>query len=253
MMKTFFVDIDGVIYKNKKLNLEVIKSIQNNNYRLIFCTGRGYLRSLDVIKDYLDNDSIIIIENGSKIVDYKGKKLIFKNILSQEKEIIKEINPEKIDYILFNPNNSKKYISYSKINLKHVKVNYDSYQLFCDELLKNNITQITIKFKNQIYKNNFKILCQKKGINYKLSEDYLIINAKDISKKSAILFCMNKYNMKNDDIVIIGNDYNDLEMFDVACDYKIAVVDENTPNLLIEKSTISTNFDNLSKVIKNIS
>lgn len=251
-MKTFFVDIDGVVYRNGKINKEVINSIKTKNNKLIFCTGRGYLRSLDIIKEYLDNDSIIIIENGSKIVDSYGEKIYFQSISNKEKEVIKQINCNKIEYIIFNPSDSKNYISYSKVKLNHVQTNYTSYNLFCEEMFNKDMTQITIKFKKNKFQKEFILLCQMQNINLKLSENYVIINANNISKKSAIFFCLEKMNIKNEDIVIIGNDYNDLEMFDIECKNKIVVVDEHTPDLLIKKATISTSFDNLVSIVKKI-
>lgn len=251
-MKTFFVDIDGVIYRNGRINKKVITSIKKRNNKLIFCTGRGYVRSLDVIKEYLDDDSILIIENGSKIVDSSGNKIYFQNISPKEKEIIKQIDCNKIEYILFNPNDSKSYISFSEIELDHVQTNHTSYTSFCKEMYNREITQITIKFKKNEFQKEFMLLCQMQNINLKLSENYVIINANDISKKSAILHCLEIFNIENEDIVIVGNDYNDLEMFDIQCKNKIAVVDEYTPDLLIKKATETTNFDNLANIIEKI-
>lgn len=251
-MKNFFVDIDGVIYKNGKINKKLISLIEQEKSKLIFCTGRGYMRSLDVVKEYLKNNSILIIENGSKIVDSLGNKIFFKNISDKEKEVIKNIDYNQIEYILFNPNDLKYYISYSEKKLTHVQTYCSSYEMFCKEMYNKDITQITIKFKSNEYKENFLLLCENKNINLKLSEDYVVINAYNVSKKSAIIQYLEKEHIDNSDVIIIGNDYNDLEMFDISCLSKIAVVDEYTPKLLIKKANVITDFDNLAKTVKKI-
>ena len=177
-MKTFFIDIDGVIYKDGKINDELLNIIKKQGDKIIFCTGRGYLRSLDIIKEYLDDDSVIIIENGSKIVDYLGNIIYFKKITNTEKSIIKKINNKKIDYIIFNPIDSQKYISYSQKKLKYVQEHYTSYDFFIKKMLKKDITQLTIKFKNVNFQREFVKLCQDEKINIKLSENFVNINAK---------------------------------------------------------------------------
>lgn len=251
-MKTFFVDIDGVIYKNGEINKKLISLIEQENNKLIFCTGRGYMRSLDIVKEYLNNNSILIIENGSKIVDLYGNKIFFKNISDKEKEVIKNIDYNQLEYILFNPNDSKYYISYSKKKLNHVQTNCSSYDMFCKEMYNKDITQITIKFNSNEYKGKFLLLCKNKNINIKLSEDYVVINAHNVSKQSAIIQCLEKMHIDNSDVIIIGNDCNDLEMFDVSCMSKIAVVDEYTPKLLIKKATVATDFNHLVETVKKI-
>lgn len=251
-MKVFFIDIDGVIYKEGKINRKVINIIKQKQSKIVYCTGRGYLRALDIIKDSLDNDSILIVENGSKIVDTSGKNLYFKNISQQDKNIIKNIDYNQIEYAIFNPNDKKTYISYSKKKLEHVELNCNSYQTFCVEMNKSDITQITIKFNNKIYQKEFIMLCENSGINYKISEDYVIINRNLISKKSAILYYLNRFNVNCSDIVIIGNDYNDLDMFDLECKNKIVVVDKYTPKSLIKKANIVTNFEELESIIEKI-
>lgn len=251
-MKTFFVDIDGVIYKNGKINKKIIDIINNSNNRIVFCTGRGYIRCLDIVGRHLKRNSILIIENGSKIVDYKGNIIYSKNLLMHTKKVIKRIDYNQIEYIIYNPNATKYYVSFSDIVLKHTVKNYKSYFDFYNEFLHQQLTQIAIKFKNNVYKDCFIDYLYSKQINVKKSEDYVIINEKNISKKSAISEYIKKFKLKNNDIIIIGNDCNDIEMFEIDCIHKIAVNDEYTPNSLLKLATDVTDFNNLSKTVIKI-
>lgn len=251
-MKTFFVDIDGVIYRNGKVNKDVIDLIDNSDNHLVFCTGRGYTRCLDIVDDFLKKDSILIIENGSKIVDYNGKIIYSKNISSKTKEALKDIDYNQIESIIYNSNDSNNYISFSEVPLKHIVKNYNNFLDFYDEMLYQQFTQITIKFKNDIYKNHFVDYLNSKNINVKKSEDYVIINEKNVNKKSGINEYIEKYKIKVSDAIVIGNDYNDIEMFKMNCGYKIAVKDEYTPVSLLELATDTTDFNNLSKTVSMI-
>lgn len=251
-MKTFFVDIDGVIYKNGKVNKDVIDLIDNSDNRLVFCTGRGYTRCLDIVGDFLKKDSILIVENGSKIVDYTGNIIYSKNISSKTKEVLKDIDYNQIESIIYNSNDSNNYISFSKTPLKHIVKNYNKFLDFYDEMLHQHFTQITVKFENDIYKNYFVDYLNLKNINVKKSEDYTIINEKNVSKKSGINEYIKKYKIEVSDTIVIGNDYNDIEMFKMNCGHKIAVKDEYTPESLLELATDITDFNNLSKTVSII-
>lgn len=251
-MKTFFVDIDGVIYKNGKVNKDVIDLIDNSDNRLVFCTGRGYTRCLDIVGEFLKKDSILIVENGSKIVDYTGNIIYSKNISSKTKEVLKDIDYNQIESIIYNSNDSNNYISFSKTPLKHIVKNYNKFLDFYDEMLHQHFTQITVKFENDIYKNYFVDYLNSKNINVKKSEDYTIINEKNVSKKSGINEYIKKYKIEVSDTIVIGNDYNDIEMFKMNCGYKIAVKDEYTPESLLELATDITDFNNLSKTVSII-
>lgn len=251
-MKTFFVDIDGVIYKNGKVNKDVIDLIDNSDNRLVFCTGRGYTRCLDIVGEFLKKDSILIVENGSKIVDYTGNIIYSKNISSKTKEVLKDIDYNQIESIIYNSNDSNNYIAFSKTPLKHIVKNYNKFLDFYDEMLHQHFTQITVKFENDIYKNYFVDYLNSKNINVKKSEDYTIINEKNVSKKSGINEYIKKYKIEVSDTIVIGNDYNDIEMFKMNSGYKIAVKDEYTPESLLELATDITDFNNLSKTVSII-
>ena len=248
-MKTVFIDIDGVVYKDGIINKKLIYKIKKSKNEIVFCTGRGYLRSLEIIKPFLETTSTIIVENGSKIVDIFGSKVYSKNISKQDKKIIKYIKPEDIEYIIFNPNGSDYYISYSSIHLKYVEKNYTDFKQFYNAVMENDMTQITIKFKNDKESNYFFDKTKENKINIRKSENNIIINAKGINKKTAIQKYIKKERLHLKDVIVIGNDYNDVEMFNIKCTTKIAVRDEYTPKIIIEKATVVTNFNELHNII----
>ena len=165
---------------------------------------------------------------------------------------MKDIDYNQIESIIYNSNDSNNYISFSKTPLKHIVKNYNKFLDFYDEMLHQHFTQITVKFENDIYKNYFVDYLNSKNINVKKSEDYTIINEKNVSKKSGINEYIKKYKIEVSDTIVIGNDYNDIEMFKMNCGHKIAVKDEYTPESLLELATDITDFNNLSKTVSII-
>lgn len=250
-MKTFFLDIDGVIYKDGIINESVLKEIKNKHAKYIFCTGRGYLRCLDIVKKYIDKDNEIILENGGQIIK-NNTKIYYNEIPQNIKEILEKLPETVVEYIIFAVKEKDTYYSYGKDGLLHIKKNYKRYSAFLKLLYRSNLCQITIKFKNIDSQNKFFKTCQEKNIEYKLSEDYIIINNKGVNKKNAIAFLIKKNNLKLSDCIIVGNDYNDITMFDINCYKKIGVIDNNTPNEIKEKATDLISFENLSQLIKMI-
>lgn len=248
----FFVDIDGIVYKNGKINKELIKAFNISKNKLVFCTGRGYVRAMEIIEKYVCDKDLIIIENGSKIVDNKGNKIYYKNISNLEKDAITKLNYEEIEYIIFNSNDSKYYTAFSKEKLKYVKNNYDSFKLFCKDLYESEMTQITIKFTNSNIKEKIFQKLILLGINVQKSEEYIIINAGGINKGKTINYYLNQFNINREQVVIIGNDYNDISMFDLDVKNKVLVNDEYTPEELIKKADYVTNYDDISKIIAKL-
>ncbi len=99
---------------------------------------------------------------------------------------MKNININELEYVIFNPNNFNYYVSFSKIPLKHVKINHKLYLDFYNELLHQNLTQIVIKFINDKYRDDFINYLHSNGINIKKSEDYIIINENNVNKGTGI-------------------------------------------------------------------
>ena len=97
-----------------------------------------------------------------------------------------------------------------------------------------------VKTFEKIISNNFEISSSER-------EYYNFCNI-GINKKSGIKKLIGLYNLKDDDIILIGNDYNDIEMFKYNCFLKIAVGDD-CPKELTELSDISISLDKLPNLL----
>lgn len=250
-MKTFFLDIDGVIYKNGIINEDVLQTIKNKNNKYVFCTGRGYSRCLDIVKKYIDIDDEIILENGGQII--KNSKTIYYDKISKNiKKVLKYIQPQNIEHIIFASKENNEYYSYGNKHLLHVKKQYVDFKEFLNLVYSSNLCQITMKFKDENSQKIFLAICEKYNIEYKLSENYVIINNKGTSKKTAIEYLIKKNKLAMSDCIIVGNDYNDIDMYNINCYKKIGVIDDNTPEEIKIKATDLVSFEELPKLINTI-
>ena len=251
-MNYFFLDIDGVIYKNDTLNKKMLNYLKNNNVSYIFCTGRGYLRCMDIVNNYIDDKSLIIIENGSKIVTGNNKLIYYKCLNEKDKKSLLWINQNQIDYILFNTLDSDFYFEFGNNLLPFVNKRNYNYEEFYKKVLTNDICQITIKFINKTYEKEFYQKCKNNNINIIKSEDYIILNAFGVNKKTAIEYIINLQNINMNNVSVFGNDYNDIEMFKMKIANKVLIKEKNTPEILLKLANIITSYEELNTVVSEI-
>lgn len=253
-MKTYFFDIDGVIYDNHQMNNSVLRVLKEKQMNYYFCSGRGYRRTMDVVGNYITDNSLLIIENGSKIVDKNGNLIDCKKITMKEKQLVLKIlnfiKKKDIDSIVFNPTTSLDYIVYKSKNIKYSSKIIQLFSVFQTEILKSNMTQITFLFKTDKIKEQFFELCLKHNINAYKSENYIIVNHEKVNKKTGINKIIENQKLKLSDICVVGNDYNDIPMFEIDCSKKIAISSKCLPKKLKELATNLSTFDDLYKNIE---
>lgn len=256
-MKTIICDMSGIASikgKNNELLLTTLQSLRNLQYT--FCTGKGFLGACNTIK----NNKLslpIICENGALIIDESGN-IVFSDIMDYVK--IKEL----INYLHENTNyefiaccnlKTNKYKFLYNKNMIKEELNptiFFNEQSFYDkesflETIKD-IDVIRIIYRgNEIQPDILNVISNNFEISSSEREYYNFCNI-GINKKSGIKKLIGLYNLKDDDIILIGNDYNDIEMFKYNCFLKIAVGDD-CPKELTELSDISISLDKLPNLL----
>ena len=66
---------------------------------------------------------------------------------------------------------------------------------------------------------------------------YLEVHSPKVSKANALSFLINKYNIKNEEVMAFGDNNNDIEMLEMA---GISVAGENAENVVKEKAKYIT-------------
>lgn len=196
-------DLDGTLLNHNleitPLTLHFLKEFIKDNY-LLLNTGRSFVYSKSYLKDLdvLNNDHIFLsCNNGTEI--YKYDELIKSSYLNTTK-IINLLKKQKIDVLnLFGQISSNLQI----IEIKEIKDN--NINLFYDNAF-NQINLITNT--NQLNKtySNYHFIYKGEFDNKHL---YYIQNNK---KDEAIKEVSKLLNIKDENIFVFGDDYNDLKM-----------------------------------------
>ena len=239
MIKLIASDLDGTIIDGSnsisKDNLKAIDSLRKENIPLVICTGKTYALSKDVCKNL--HARFGIFGNGSQIVDLStGNEILSKYLsLSEIKacySIIQKydlhvhaytetsIITPKLSYmdlrnsILFRDKGNMKIVDsvldYAKAEkepiLKLIVSSTSSLLKVKEELEKATNLNIIHITKTGIYKDNV--------INKEY--EYLDISPLNATKGNALQVLSNYLDVQKDDILSIGDNINDIDMFKVS-------------------------------------
>ncbi|AEM69055.1 Cof-type HAD-IIB family hydrolase [Mycoplasma putrefaciens] len=233
MPKYLFSDFDGTLRNHKNKNsldidpkdLEFIKDFQKDN-KLVIATGRPYKQ----IKKYLiENYNLFadyfIVNTGAAVYD-NNDNVLYKMIIPTEIKnkiigFLKTIQ-DQIEALAFTTEYQEAFLFHKTITpeVKKFFLNIDVYQQDLNFLLDKDLLCFKIQTDQQTWdriedfliKNNFKVNITKNSIKNKLFNE---IHAFDVSKGAAIKGLQNQLNILDENIIVVGDDYNDLSMFEM--------------------------------------
>ncbi|PTD33073.1 putative COF family HAD hydrolase [Mycoplasma mycoides subsp. mycoides KH3J] len=248
-MKYLFSDFDNTLRNSKVRNslkidqkdLEFVKEFQKNN-KLIVSTGRPYkqlkghlLDEYNLLPDYF------IVNTGALVCNNQGevfyKKTIDKNIKIHLLDFLKTI-VDQIDVIVFVTSDNESFLFHKNwssdveqffFGLENL--NKTLYYLYDKDLLCLKIEcsqQTWDQIENFINKNKLEVNITFNSINNKLFNE---IHAFNVSKGQAIKGLQKRLNISSDDIIVAGDDYNDLSMFEMFYDNSYMCKHEHNKNI----------------------
>ena len=269
MIKAIFIDIDGTLRdSDKNLSLRTInavKKVTDKGILVILCSGRPR-RYTEQISRECNASKYIITSSGGNIYDYQENKIIYVNEMDKEAliKLYQIANPEDVRYIM-NVGEGR-VVNKVKHADQEIKLNED----IKDFVYKNPVVQCTIadsnfdKIKNLIPKiekvENIEIKNRHKSLlDDKFKDDKTIfcdIANINSNKGNAVKKLLEILNIKKEDTIAIGDDNNDLSMFEQV-GYKVAV--DNAIDIVKEKAdeiTLSNDEDGvaiyLEKLLDNL-
>lgn len=204
-MKLFITDFDGTLYtddSNIKINRRKILELHKLGFIIIISTGRCFesikkqVKKYDLYYDYLHcADGSIIYDNNDKLIKFSEIEhdIIVKIISLKEKYNVEDL---QISY----PR------EYKNIYNKHDKI-AGINMVVKSELIEKELIDEFFKLKENYPNYNF--LFYDHG-----DYAYFCIKKKDVSKAYAIKYMQELFNIKKEDIYVIGDSYNDLEMIE---------------------------------------
>lgn len=240
MIKMCVFDVDGTLYDYfnhciLKSTIEALKQLQNNGILVVVATGRCHY-ALGSDLDALNFDYILGV-NGGVIVD-KEKSVLYRKDFSRE-------DVEKINAFAnrYDAGLIWKFIDHMYVYQNKEKVDWYEAQsksdmnckLFIDCPTKDHHLidypqSCSIHADIKWIEKEFKASSTIEYLQY--SSDGFDFVSKGFNKGQGVLKLMELLGLKNDEIMVFGDNYNDLSMFDVAT-YRIAMgnsVDEIKKN-----------------------
>lgn len=246
IMKLIAIDLDGTLLNSESVpslnNLEAIKNTLSRNHIVVICTGRA---SYDVA--YLLGKEVqipIIGVNGSTIHDHNGE-LLYKVCLDKFtcKKIINYFQENDMYFEIFT--NEAIYSTYDgegKLKAEMDIIKSANPNLDKNDLWKSAIQQIKqfgikpTRNMNEILEREidvYKIMTftyneeflEKTRRYFSLEEKVSLTSAsqrtvelipKVANKGAAVKFLSRHYNISLDDVIVIGDSYNDISMFSVG-------------------------------------
>ena len=266
MYKLVAIDLDGtLVTDDKKLTkktIETIKEASEKGVKIMISSGRSFYR-LEKFVDELGlrkEDQCTICFNGGMIVDNISKEILYSKNLEEEevKELIQLGRSLKLPIMIYGKDTHyvekvPEVVQENKKNLKgmHLKVvNFD--ELNFNEK-QNHIYKVCFIDKPETIVEKRKEISKEMMQKYEITSsvpEYLEIVKKGIKKSEAIKFVMEKYAIKQDEVMAIGDGENDVEMLSFA---GLGIAMENAREYVKEFAndvTTSNNHDGVANAIE---
>lgn len=249
--KLCVTDLDGTLLDSQSrispANRQTLAELGKLGILRIVATGRSLWSLRRVIKDD-DPFDYVIFSTGAGIMDWHTKEIIFhKNLLQSEiQSVYHELEALSLDYMIHGKVPDSHFLHYrTKRALPDFWQRLSFYNGFAQELQPAALSQLQEA-------TQFLAIAEagSEAIYYQLREKlepltvirctspldfatlWIEIYAEGVNKGAALKYILNRYQLSPADAMVIGNDYNDLDMLDlVPHSY---VPGNSTPELLSE-------------------
>ena len=286
MYKMINIDLDGTLLNSmgeiSQGNFKELRRCISNGVEVVLTSGR-VVSSIKNFAKEIGGNNYLIAGNGSTIYDLKNDKILYQNVIDKEK-VLRIIEICEENSIFYNVYTEKFIISkalnynilfYSKENLKKTDMEKTNINIVEDiyNYVKNSedikISKLSICDKDQVvFSSILKKLREIENIGVldvaHMSRKYIEngteivpveyyyseIANENVNKWEAIKYLANILNIKDEEIIAIGDNINDKEMLQNA---GLGVAMENAAPYIKEFAkyvTDNNNDDGVAKVIE---
>lgn len=227
--KLIATDLDGTLnndnYEVSYENVQAIKKAINVGIRVVLCSGRSP-SSLHKYEEKLGlntKGNYGIGFNGSTVYDSYTKKTLFGEVIPQKLsikilELIKDLSPKTLQAVYIDTNRMVAEHGLEEILAEYnpdgtVKIDYYA-KLTKEHITGDVINMYCINYRPKLeplYQSLKKIDLGNCSMAF-TSEHLLEFLPKDINKAQGIVKLCNHLNINMEDVVTVGDNYNDLEM-----------------------------------------
>lgn len=289
MYKLIAIDLDGTLLNSNGIlsneTKKILQEINEKDIKIVLASGR-MIDSIKTISKEIGELEYLIAGNGSIVYDIKKEQILYKNLLRKEKvlEVIKICEENSIYYNIYTEREllapSLKYnvLYYNNENANReekdrTKINIiDNMYEYIKETEREDFLKITICDEDKMIFNS--IIRKIKNIKdvdvldvehmsrknivqgtevIEMSYSYTEVSAQNVDKWEAIKYILEKDNIKQEEVIAIGDNINDKKMIENA-GLGIAMkgsTEEITK--IANKITEETNdSDGVAKILKRI-
>ena len=226
--KLLAIDLDDTLLNNDLVisnkNKEMIKKAKDIGTKVVICSGR----SKPAMKYYIDelkefgSDEYFISFNGAMLIDLKNNNVIYSQ--GVEKEIVLEL----IQYSRIHNINIQLYVddylyveNYNDTIREYERLAGIKSTLVEDVTTVINTGSIKVLFNDdhdilKIVKNDLGKMYDEKLNIFFSKPNYLEFLNKDINKGIAVMKLASYLNIKSEEVITIGDSFNDLSMIEIA-------------------------------------
>ena len=264
MKKLLASDVDGTLYVNKDINeksIEYIKKFREKGNIFLLCTGRNLGGVKHIFDEYdIEVDGCVLC-NGSIVLDKDFNSLHNEYI---DDDTIKSLFEEAKDNSLYN-------FYFADGESLYIVDGYNTHPVISSADASNKMNIVKIKeedfYKNKYFANivgiDIKDECINKAekkkidIKNKFSDkvsvyrnlSFIDIVPKNTSKGSGISKVLDLYGVKEENVFVIGDSWNDLSMFEKYNNsYTFSYSEENLKSYA--KNIVDTFHDCLEDIMK---
>ncbi|MFD0678164.1 MULTISPECIES: Cof-type HAD-IIB family hydrolase [unclassified Paenibacillus] len=250
------LDVDGTLlndnYEITDITKQALQQAHASGIRIVLCTGRGPGNAVPILEQ-LGLEGVLITHNGAATIQTPGCILLHESgfSLTEIEPVIRYCRDKQVHFDV----NTAFDMYVDKIGATEESM-YEKYMLQPQRvsdvtLLNHSLVKFTIFGALELMddvENDLRLMEMPKGLQYIRSGDYFIdVMSLEASKGKALEKLAQQWNIPREEIIAMGNYYNDIEMLEYA---GLGIAMENSPDAVKAAANLVTLSNNDNGVYK---
>ena len=260
-VRLIFIDSDDTLKKtdgtiSDRVKKAIVENRKTGN-RIIICTARPRYQTLEVMKA-AGADSIVVSSNGAEIYDSNENKIIFNSFIDDDSviKLVKYAYSKDIRLIL-----TMEDYDYVTKEIRNPNQKLLSNSNYIEELAEYNVKQCMFidkkceeiyKIKDILSNDNKLHIVDEINENSSYEKKWFSVSNSNCSKGNALKIVSKYLNIPIENTIAIGNDKNDISMFEVA-GFSVAVANASDDiKSKVSHITLSNNEDGVAVFLETL-